>query len=427
MNTSGSISTVSGSGSVQSHLSTANSQQRLRAPNNPSTPTKSPSSLTPPPLPHSNSLTHALRLFFTSPDSQILVQFIDHPLPNVTRSWKGLTFKWITLMYCFLSFAFTSACIFQYFYVGYPAANLVATAHLPISAPGPQSSRLSPYILSLGGLPQFEPYVLHPSSPVDGITACLWSTDNDDLNFNDLASWASRWPGPISLVLVTASQPHSTSHRQLLKRLNNIKSRPSLTGVSLHLMHSLDRQYSPSAYLNLARLFANSRTVMLFPANLTNVLPSNAYKMLSLQNRPPVKQPLLLTPSAPSAFSVPDLTPMIIPRHYPVWCSERAISASRASDWDDCVWQLWLEEYGLRHVNVSVAIVPEVLVNNDQAISGWARIRDNLRGRYRMEVCEGVIRRMSTGEGVRMTKSAKRRLQWAKSFCRQIENVFKEK
>jgi hypothetical protein len=97
---------------------------------------------------------------------------------------------------------------------------------------------------------------------------------------------------------------------------------------------------------------------MLFPANLSNVLPANLYNDLSRVPHP-ARKPLLITSTATSAFSIPDLTPVILPRNYPLWCTERAFLASRTSDWDDCVWQLWLEEYGLGQVNITLAIQPE--------------------------------------------------------------------
>ncbi|KAJ7251530.1 hypothetical protein B0H12DRAFT_642280 [Mycena haematopus] len=156
--------------------------------------------------------------------------------------------------------------------------------------------------------------------------------------------------------MVTSTHPHSVSHQQLLQRLQTLRNHPSLSGLSLHLFHRHSPSDSPSVYLNLARLFSNSRIVMVLTANLSNVLPSNFYNALSSR---PTRKPLLITSAAPSVSSIPDLTPVILPRNYPVWCSERAFLASRTSDWNECIWQLWLEEYGLGHANITIAIDSE--------------------------------------------------------------------
>ncbi|KAJ7346728.1 hypothetical protein DFH08DRAFT_199873 [Mycena albidolilacea] len=264
----------------------------------------------------------------------------------------------MALVYCFLSIIFMSTSLYRYLYlvhaVRMPPGNELASP-TEFLATEQRLLRLSPY---LGSSREFEPHILLPTSLADGITACLWSTDDGDTSFQALVSWASKWTGPISLVMVTATRPHSIPHQQLLRRLQTLRDHPSLSGLSLHLFHAVNNQHSPSAYLNLARLFANSRTVMLFPANLSNVLPENLYNALSRVPHP-ARKPLLITSTATSAFSIPDLTPVILPRNYPLWCTERAFLASRTSDWDDCVWQLWLEEYGLGQVNITLAIQPE--------------------------------------------------------------------
>ncbi|KAJ6499200.1 hypothetical protein C8R45DRAFT_107750 [Mycena sanguinolenta] len=413
-----SSSTISGSGSVQSHLSTANSQQRLRATNAYATLNKEfskdsssfDSSPISPTLSNPATLAHALRVLFPSPEAS--VQFPDHS----SRSWKGLAFKWMGLVYCFLSIIFTSTSLYTHLYLGNPVGASISKELGPAFLTVEQRvSRLSPY---LGG--SFEPHVLLPRSPADGITACLWSKDDGQDNFDSLISWAFQWTGPISLVMVTSTRLSSVSHQQLLQRLQTLRDHPSLSGLSLHLFHQQSPAESPSAYLNLARLFSNSPTVMLFPANLSNVLPSNFYNTLSSHIPHPPTKPLLITNAAPSVLSVPDLTPVILPRNYPIWCSERAFLASRTSDWNDCMWQLWLEEYGLGHANITVALHPEESTNSGVDSGGLTRLRNSLSGKFRAEICEVALRRFSTGDTARAAKSAKRRLQWLKSFCRQV-------
>ncbi|KAF8210379.1 hypothetical protein K438DRAFT_1809577 [Mycena galopus ATCC 62051] len=385
-----SSSTISGSGSVQSHLSTANSQQRLRATNAYAVLNKESkeassfsSSPTSPALSHPINLTNALRrVLFSSPD---IVQFPDYS----SRSWKGLAFKWMALVYCFLSIVFTSTSLYGYLYLRnavhvFPS-NESDVSSAQILTVEQRLSRLSPYFPYLGGSHQstFEPYIFLPTSPTDGITACIWSKDDGDPTVRSLVSWTAQWtgkhrctgsdsyltgPGLISFVMVTTTHPHSVAHQQLLQRLQPLRDHPSLSGLSLHLFHTVNELH-PSTYLNLARLFANSRTVMLFPANLSNVLPSNFHNTLSSRIPHSVRKPLLITAAATSAFSIPDLTPVILPRNYPLWCSERAFLATRTSDWDDCTWQLWLEEYGLGHANMTIAINPEEFANGVESSS----------------------------------------------------------
>ncbi|KAF7361807.1 hypothetical protein MVEN_00524900 [Mycena venus] len=340
-----------------------------------------------------------------------------------------MAFKWMALVYCFLSLIFTSTSLYKYLYLDdavrvSAGKEIVASATAFLSAEQ-RLSRLSPYLPHLGGSREFEPYVLLPPSPSDGITACLWSTDDGDASLHSLVSWASQWTGPISLVMVTATRPHSVSHQQLLQRLKSFRDHPSLSRLSLHLVHAMGDQHSPSAYLNLARLFATSRTVMLFPANLLNALPSDFYSTLSSRIAHPPRKPALVTTTVTSAFSIPDLTPVILPQNYPLWCTERAFLASRALDWDDCIWQLWLEEYGLGQVNITFAVNTENLASGAVEPASLTRLRNNMSGKYRAELCEVAIRRLSTAD-TRMSKSAKRRTQWVKSFCHQTENAVKK-
>ncbi|KAJ6499993.1 hypothetical protein C8R47DRAFT_273244 [Mycena vitilis] len=404
----------SSSSTISGHLSTTNSQQRLRATNASAVPNKEPSSSsTSPVLSHPTNLANVLRMFFPFQDVQSLFPFQDHYSPS--RSWKALA----ALVYCFLSFVFTTTTLYKFIYLSdaariYPGHFVASTAEFVTVEQ--RFSRISPY---LGGSRVLEPYVLAPSFPIDGITACLWTSESDDAGLGSLVSWASQWAGPISLVMATATHPRSILHRQLLQQLETLRGHLSLAGLSLHLVYDTNGQHSPSAYLNLARLFASTRTVMLFPGNFSNNLPANLYNNLTSRTPHPAKTPLLITGTAPSAFSIPALTPIILPQNYPSWCTERAFRASRRSDWDDCVWQIWLEEYGLGHANITIAMNPEQLVEVGADLAG---LTQRLSGKYRAEMCEVALRRLGTPDTNRMTKIGKRRLQWVKGFCRQTES-----
>ncbi|KAJ7096220.1 hypothetical protein C8R44DRAFT_644179 [Mycena epipterygia] len=279
--------------------------------------------------------------------------------------------------------------------------------------------RLSRISLYPGGSPVFDPYLLLAAPTNDNaITACLWTTDDED-SFRALVFWVSQWTGPTSLVMTTTTPPRSAMHQQLIQRLKTLQSLPSLSGLSLHLVHVTNNQYYPSLYLNLARFFANSPIVMLFPANPSNVLPSSFYKALTPHIRVAARKPLLIASTVTSAFSIPGLTPVILPRNYGLWCTDRAFLASRTSDWDDCLWQLWLEEYGLGHANISIPLDTED--SGSFSNISKTRVRNRLSGKYRAEICELAIRHLSI-DAPRISKSGKRRLQWARSFCRQVCN-----
>ncbi|KAJ7703095.1 hypothetical protein B0H17DRAFT_86770 [Mycena rosella] len=417
-------SQISGSGSFQSHLSTTNSQQRLRATNTYAALTKESASSTSPVLLNpTTSFNTALRALLPFLDLPASIQIQDHHPPS--RSWKALAFKWMVLVYCILSFTFTSTVLGRYLYRNdtfhIPAGGGLVPSTWEYTSSEQRFSRLSP---RLGGSRAFDPYLLLAAPRTDvGITACVWTTDDED-SLPSLVSWVAQWAGPTSLVMATKTLPRSAAHQQLLQRLKTLQGRPSLTGLSLHLVHVMNDQYYPSAYLNLARLFAISPTVMLFPANISNLLPAQLYSVLTSQIHHPIRKPVLVTNTVTSAFSIPGLTPVILPRNYQLWCPERAFLGSRSSDWDDCLWQLWLEEYGLEHANATVPLDTEDSVGIGADAIGLTRTRNRLSGKYRAEMCELAIKRLST-DAPRMSKSGKRRLQWVKSFCRQTDNAAK--
>ncbi|KAJ7497396.1 hypothetical protein FB451DRAFT_1120874 [Mycena latifolia] len=434
-----SSSTISGSGSFQSHLSTTNSQQRLRATNAYAASTKESSSSTSPVLLNpTTNLSTAFRALFPFSEIQSSIQIPDHH-PSV-RSWKALAFKWMILVYCFLSLVFTSTILCKYLYrtdtFRMPVASQLASTW-EFMSPEQRFSRISSH---LGASRAFEPYLLlaAPHAEDFGITACLWTTDDED-SLQSLVPWVTQWSaGPTSLVITTQTQPRSVMHQQLLQRLKTLQV---VSGLSVHLIHVMNDHYHPSAYLNLARLFATSPIVMLFPANLSNVLPTQFHSRLTSQLHHPIRKPVLVTSTATSPFSIPGLTPVIIPRNYPLWCTERAFLVSRTSDWDDCLWQLWLQEYGLGHANITVTLgtedstgvgavgvgadvaglVSECPSSSNRSLSDASKTqaRNRLSGKYRAEMCELAMKRLST-DVPRMSKSGKRRLQWVKSFCRQV-------
>lgn len=148
--------------------------------------------------------------------------------------------------------------------------------------------------------------------------------------------------GPISAVITTSATPGSPEHASLIRRLRTSdSSKPQR--LWLHLLHdSGGPPTSPNAYLNTARLFAPSKNVVLFPANITTSPVHVSLLQDRMQDRP-----ILLTPRAPSSFPPFSPAPIALSRDYPVWCSERFFyGGDRLADWKECLWHIWLNQFG---------------------------------------------------------------------------------
>lgn len=220
----------------------------------------------------------------------------------------------------------------------------------------------------------FEPFLLRGEAHLDtkAVTACLWSNDNE---ISDrLPPWAALWPGmyyrqsltvlpdnlvsgPISLLMTTTAPPSSTQHESLLERLQALKTYPPLSSLSLHLLHvNSQAQDSPNTYLNLARLFASTSRVMLFPGNFSVLPPSTFYSIIS-ESAHSAHRPMIITSGDQVSFPVLALSPIVIRRDYPLWCIERFFfSSSRTTHWEECIWQLWLESFGaVEHIIATTA------------------------------------------------------------------------
>ena len=105
-------------------------------------------------------------------------------------------------------------------------------------------------------------------------------------------------------------------------------------------------------FLNLARLFAPTRTLLLVPGTPKPPPPSSIPSLSIAHVRDPVVvrvAALGVNKGRPALPAV--LSPMLILRDHPLWCTERfafvpALSAPRAADWDACLWQVQLETFG---------------------------------------------------------------------------------
>jgi hypothetical protein len=110
-------------------------------------------------------------------------------------------------------------------------------------------------------------------------------------------------------------------------------------------------QENPNAYINLARILAETDRIVLFPRHLLNIEAHSAHTMLkkhALSSHG--SKPAILTASGHTSFPFSPFSPILLHRDEPVWCDERfALSSSGAFDWEECIWQFWLAKYGSIH------------------------------------------------------------------------------
>jgi hypothetical protein len=186
--------------------------------------------------------------------------------------------------------------------------------------------------------------------------------------------------------MATFHAPSSTESTNLLKKIKDLQNVSSIKHkVSVHVLHlAADTAESPNAFLNLARLFAQSHVLALFPGGLSVVPPKVFYHAAaSMVNS---SKPVIFTTRQRTVYPFASLSPMLLTRESPLWCTERFfLPTSRSMDWTECLWQLWLNSFGdvevkptsewiqelTPAVNISVA---EVEFNDDLII----RLVDNI-------------------------------------------------
>lgn len=159
--------------------------------------------------------------------------------------------------------------------------------------------------------------------------------------------------------MVTHLPPPTTRapHPALTHLLHHPKLNASR--LALHLLH-LDptTPEAPNVFLNLARLFAPTRTLLLVPGT-PKPPPPSSIQLLSITH---IRDPVIVRAAAPGHgtgiaiskghHATPAvLSPMLILRDHPLWCTERfafapAPSVPRTVDWEACLWQALLETFG---------------------------------------------------------------------------------
>ncbi|KAG2146478.1 uncharacterized protein EDB93DRAFT_1251016 [Suillus bovinus] len=253
------------------------------------------------------------------------------------------------------------------------------------------------------------------SSTDNDLTACLW-TEEDGLH--DAITSLATWSGPLSLVVVTSGP---TDRLAMLKRFPEILGffdTHSSFGLSFHVLQvSSSFGGSANAYLNVARLLAPTDRVVLFPDGLPSHLPSNLYSSII---RSTSMQPLVLGNNSRRTYPFLPMSPVVLPKDYPTWCTERfSLFQSRSLDWEDCLWQLWLESAGsVKSTAVDSWPVLETSKSNNSALS--AKLRRRWTVKYRAEACALAMKRAQILE---VTSYAdKKAFQWRKKFCHEVRS-----
>ena len=117
------------------------------------------------------------------------------------------------------------------------------------------------------------------------------------------------------------------------------------TTVSLHVLRLQNQAPSnPNAFLNLARLLAPTSTVVMFPGELGSVPPKSFARTLTSNTSATLA---VYSTRGRTAFPFSPYSPLLIGRDDPVWCNERFFPyISRSADWQECLWQVWLANFG---------------------------------------------------------------------------------
>ncbi|RDX50129.1 hypothetical protein OH76DRAFT_1349606 [Lentinus brumalis] len=282
-----------------------------------------------------------------------------------------------------------------------------------------------------------DPDVLSTPMEAQVLSACLWTTDSD---VGLVPTWAARWAGPVSLLVTTFAVPSSAEHIALLAKLAHIQNEhPALkTRFMAHVLHLAPAaELQPNAFLNLARLLSPSPRAVLFPGNLSYAPPKTLYKTL-LSQQPSSsssalspsgharkRKPVVLTSKDHMSFPFAQLAPLVIARDDSTWCTERFFAGmSRAGDWEECLWQVWLANFG----GVEVKQVQGWMSSRD---SGETDVMENptavklhrrLVSRFRSEACSLAMRWFAALRDPHSSVDTKK-ARWLKRVCRSWTSV----
>ncbi|KIP08440.1 hypothetical protein PHLGIDRAFT_377383 [Phlebiopsis gigantea 11061_1 CR5-6] len=190
------------------------------------------------------------------------------------------------------------------------------------------------------------PHVIRGNAEINDVTACLWTQDQ---HLESIATWASRWKGPMSVLITTTHPQNSSSTNALVEKISAFSQVSSTKyRLSVHVLHlAPGTPDNPNAFLNLARALAQTSTVVLFPADLSFVPPKSLQRSISSSSPSSQHKPVIFVSHGQTVYPFTALSPVMIPRDGPIWCTERFFpTLSRSAEWAECLWQFWLETYG---------------------------------------------------------------------------------
>jgi hypothetical protein len=351
------------SASVQSHLSALNSHSRHREHARP--PLVSNSTKVLAEEEQTKDLSQFLVSLIRGPIKDPLLPGPDGSLPR-QRVWPN-SLRWIISVYVAVSLVFFSTSLYRSFHSARPP-SLVSSQDWPPALSGldalSPAARLAKLFALYTPPTHFGPFTHRPAVDAHSheITVCLWAHEN---NLDWVPAWTTDWSGndpaihsylvpltvtgPISLVVLTRKPP--TSNRAPLRpALAHLLQHPMLNAsrLALHTLHLRPTTPdAPSVFLNLARLFAPTRTVLLVPGN-----PAPPQTLHTTVWPSAIQAPIIMQASPPGRPEIP-LAPVLIPRDHPLWCTERFAfvpaythTSPRAADWEACLWQVRLETFG---------------------------------------------------------------------------------
>ncbi|KAI8993855.1 hypothetical protein BD414DRAFT_480641 [Trametes punicea] len=267
------------------------------------------------------------------------------------------------------------------------------------------------------------------STPLASLTfaACLWTSETE---IEQLETWAAEWRGPMSVLVTTSATPSSVRYEELTVKLATLQRKhpPLKQHLFVHLLHvdPADENH-PNAFLNLARLLAPTPRVVLFPGNLSTVPPKTLYRTLlhqqpssssamASQGHVRKRRPAVLTSRERTSFPFAPLAPLVLARDDSTWCTERFFAQMpRVSDWEECLWQVWLGHFGDLEVRQTPGIpsdAPDVVEN-----AAIAQLHRRLVSKFRSETCGLAVRRFAALRDPNSSTDTKK-ARWLKRVCR---------
>ena len=166
-------------------------------------------------------------------------------------------------------------------------------------------------------------------------------------------------------MVVTAVIPASPLHEGLLKVIQQSIPPRLMAGTSIHILHIGDNHIeSPNLYLNLARMFASTDWILMYPGDFGKPLSQKISESISREKR---DAGIYIFAANSDGYPFPALSPLLLQSKRDFWCTERhfSVGISRVSDWHECLWQVSLETTG----NIDLVDVPVETAGKEEVVA----------------------------------------------------------